>query len=34
MFDDGEYIVELCFWTINTEELAAVDEIINTITID
>ena len=35
MFDDGEYIVELCFWTINTEEeLAAVDEIINTITLD
>lgn len=35
MFDDGEYIVELCFWTINTEEeLAAVDEIINTIAID
>ncbi len=35
MFDDGEYIVELCFWTINTEEeLAVVDEIINTITID
>ena len=35
MFDDGEYIVELCFWTINTEdELAVVDDIINTITID
>lgn len=35
MFDDGENIVELCFWTINTEEeLAAVDEIINTITIN
>ena len=35
MFDDGENIVELCFWTINTEEeLAAVDEIINTISID
>ncbi len=34
MFDDGESIVELCFWTINTEEeLAAVDEIINTISI-
>ena len=35
MFDDGENIVEICFWTINTEEeLAVVDEIINTITID
>ena len=35
MFDDGKYIVELCFWTINTEEeLALVDEIINTITLD
>ena len=35
MFDDEEYIVELCFWTINTEEeLAVVDEIINTITLD
>ena len=34
MFDDGENIVELCFWTINTEEeLAAVDAIINTIAI-
>lgn len=34
MFDDGENIVELCFWTINTEEeLDAVEEIINTITI-
>lgn len=34
MFDDGENIVELCFWTINTEEeLAAVDAIINTVTI-
>lgn len=33
MFDDGEFIVELCFWTINTqEELAVVEEIINTIT--
>lgn len=32
MFDDGENIVELCFWTINTEEeLAAADEIINSI---
>lgn len=35
MFDDGESIVELCFWTINTEEeLAAVDEIINTISVE
>ena len=35
MFDDGENIVELCFWTINTEEeLAVVDEIIKTIAID
>ena len=34
MFDDGENIVEICFWTINTEEeLAAVDEIISTVTI-
>lgn len=34
MFDDGENIVELCFWTINTEEeIAAVDEIMNTISI-
>lgn len=34
MFDDGENIVELCFWTINTvEELAAVDAIISTLTI-
>ena len=35
MFDDGENIVELCFWTINTEEeLAAVDDIIKTIAMD
>ena len=35
MFEDDTYIVELCFWTINTEEeLAAVDEIIKTIAID
>lgn len=35
MFDDGENIVELCFWTVNTvEELAAVDAIIGTLTID
>ena len=34
MFDDGKNIVELCFWTTNSEEeLAAVDEIINTITV-
>ena len=34
MFEDDTYIVELCFWTINTEEeLAAVDAIINTVTI-
>lgn len=33
MFDDGESIVELCFWTINTEEeLSDVEEIINSIT--
>lgn len=32
MFDDGENIVELCFWTVNTqEELAAVEEIIGTL---
>lgn len=32
MFEDDVYIVELCFWTINTaEEYAAVDEIINTL---
>ena len=35
MFDDGKNIVELCFWTINTEEeLATVEEIIKTIAID
>lgn len=33
MFDDGDNIVELCFWTINTpDEISAVDEIINTLT--
>ena len=32
MFDDGENIVELCFWTIDTEEeYEAVDEIMNTL---
>ena len=32
MFEDDTYIVELAFWTIDTEaEYAAVDEIINTL---
>jgi hypothetical protein len=32
MFEDDTYIVELSFWTIDTEaEYAAVDEIINTL---
>ena len=32
MFEDSTYIVELCFWTVDTaEEYAAVDEIINTL---
>lgn len=32
MFDDDESIVELCFWTIGTEEeYAVVDEIIGTL---
>lgn len=32
MFEDDAYIVELCFWTINTEEeYAAVDEILGTL---
>ena len=32
MFEDDSYIVELCFWTVDTdEEYAAVDEIINTL---
>ena len=32
MFEDEESIIELCFWTIDTEEeYMAVDEIINTI---
>ena len=32
MFEDDTYIVEICFWTINTDaEYAAVDEIINTL---
>lgn len=34
MFDDGTYIVEVCFWTINTtEELNFVNNVINTITL-
>ena len=33
MFEDDVYIVEICFWTIDTaEEYAAVDAIINTLT--
>lgn len=32
MFEDDTYIVEICFWTVNTDaELKAVDEIINTL---
>ena len=32
MFEDDAYIVELCFWTINTDaEYAAVDEILDTL---
>lgn len=32
MFEDDVYIVELCFWTIDTDaEYEAVDEIINTL---
>ena len=32
MFEDDTYIVEICFWTIDTDaEYAAVDEIINTL---
>jgi len=32
MFEDDIYIVELCFWTIDTEEeYKAVDEILNTL---
>ena len=32
MFEDDTYIVEICFWTVNTDaEYAAVDEIINTL---
>lgn len=32
MFEDDNYIVEICFWTNNSsEELAAVEEIINTL---
>ena len=32
MFEDDTYIVELCFWTVDTEaEYDAVDKIINTL---
>ena len=32
MFEDEAYIVELCFWTVDTaEEYKAVDEILNTL---
>ena len=32
MFDDGVYLVELCFWTVDSEaEYKVVDEIINTL---
>ena len=32
MFEDDTYIVEICFWTIDTDaEYAVVDEIINTL---
>jgi uncharacterized protein YrzB (UPF0473 family) len=32
MFEDDDNIVELCFWTIDTEEeYAAVDEILSTL---
>ena len=32
MFEDDTCIVEICFWTVNTDaEYAAVDEIINTL---
>jgi hypothetical protein len=32
MFEDDTYIIELCFWTVDTaEEYAAVDEILNTL---
>ena len=32
MFEDDTNIVEICFWTVNTDaEYAAVDEIINTL---
>ena len=35
MFEDDTYIVELCFWTVDTaEEYKAVDEIINTLKIN
>ena len=32
MFEDDVYIVELCFWTVDTaEEYAAVNEVLNTL---
>ena len=31
MFEDEVYIVELCFWTVGTEEYRAVDKILNTL---
>ena len=32
MFEDGTNIVEICFWTIDSDtEYKAVDEIINTL---
>ena len=32
MFEDDTYIIEICFWTVNTEaEYTAVNEIINTL---
>ena len=32
MFEDDTYIVEICFWTVDTDaEYKAVDEIINTL---
>ena len=32
MFEDDNNIIEICFWTVNTDaEYAAVDEIINTL---
>ena len=32
MFEDNTYIVEICFWTVNTDaELKSVNDIINTL---